>query len=198
MSGLSQKSPHHDPLDTAKHEIRLLTIAPGAMDDDISCDLSIHSLDEELSFETISYVWGDKQQRHHIYLHGDRVDITKNLFDVLRALRLSDRPRTLWADGLCIDQLNDEERSSQVLLMRKIYGQCSACQIWLGDEDVSIEPTEPWNKHELVEPGTRTQFEQHIFAMNLFSLPSINHLDGPHGRLPVALPAHRRRHIPTS
>lgn len=174
MSRVFQEAHHYKSLNPAKHEIRLLTLAPGVVDDDIRCDLSIHSLDEELTFETISYVWGDKQQRHHIYLHDVRFDITKALFDVLKALRLLDRPRTLWADGLCIDQLNDEERSSQVLLMSRVYGQCSACQIWLGDEDVSIKPTEPWNRHELVEPGTRTRFEQQIFAMNLFSLPAIS------------------------
>jgi hypothetical protein len=37
-----------------------------------------------------------------------------------------------WADALCIDQGNVEERTHQVTLMRDIYGSAERAAIWLG------------------------------------------------------------------
>lgn len=46
------------PLDGIKHEIRLLKIAPRISSDDIECDLIHASLDDEPSYEALSYTWG--------------------------------------------------------------------------------------------------------------------------------------------
>lgn len=41
----------------------------------------------------------------------------------------------LWVDAICIDQLNVEERSSQVALMRSIYSNASQTAVLFGPED---------------------------------------------------------------
>jgi hypothetical protein len=40
----------------------------------------------------------------------------------------------LWADTICINQTDDQEKSLQVPLIAKIYGQAEEVLIWLGDE----------------------------------------------------------------
>jgi Heterokaryon incompatibility protein (HET) len=40
----------------------------------------------------------------------------------------------LWADAICINQTDDQEKSLQVPLMAKMYGQAEEVLIWLGNE----------------------------------------------------------------
>jgi hypothetical protein len=52
----------------------------------------------------------------------------------LQQFRQSDQQRTVWADGLCINQAKEarEERVRQVKLMGVIYQKAQHCLIWLG------------------------------------------------------------------
>jgi len=43
-------------------------------------------------------------------------------------------PRLLWVDAICINQLNFEERSIQLLVMRQIYKSARRPVVWLGAE----------------------------------------------------------------
>lgn len=45
--------------------------------------------------------------------------------------------RTLWADALCINQKDDDERAAQVKLMGLIYFKAQRVRIWLGRDDVT-------------------------------------------------------------
>lgn len=57
------------------------------------------------------------------------------LYEALMQLRDAAKPRTLWADAVCIDQENLLERGEQVKIMRKIYSRATRVLIWLGPED---------------------------------------------------------------
>jgi len=48
-------------------------------------------------------------------------------------------PKLLWIDGLCIDQINDEEKKSQVTHMDKIYSKATLLTVFLG---MSTSPSE--------------------------------------------------------
>jgi hypothetical protein len=48
-------------------------------------------------------------------------------------MRYTDRPRILWADAICINQLNTAEKESQVQLMRSIFSKAQQTLIFLGD-----------------------------------------------------------------
>jgi hypothetical protein len=133
----------YDPLNEAKREIRLLHLLPPPIQqpgdsptiDIIRCTFSLPSLDEPLNldFEALSYVWGDPKGVMSIDLEGHEFPVTANLHCALRHLRLNDRERILWIDALCINQDNDNERTSQVAQMRYIYGLASTVVVFLGE-----------------------------------------------------------------
>ena len=129
-------TPHsniYNPLDSAKSQIRLVTIHPKDQESQqIKCDLEICSLDEKPHYEALSYVWGDQSHPLEIPLDGQVFHVGLNLASALRSLRRADRPRRLWIDAICINQGDQEERSSQVLLMRQIYSYASRVVVWLG------------------------------------------------------------------
>ncbi|KAI1820203.1 heterokaryon incompatibility protein-domain-containing protein [Xylaria intraflava] len=123
-------SPHqgisYRRLSTTRNEIRLLVIEPLAREDTrIRCRLEHASLfDLNIEFAALSYHWGDHAVVKRILLSGDLVPITFNLYKALDELRRRGIYR-VWADDLCINQRDDEERSQQVLRMGAIYRAAS-------------------------------------------------------------------------
>ncbi|KAF6833114.1 ankyrin and het domain-containing protein, partial [Colletotrichum musicola] len=78
--------------------------------------------------------------------------ITRSLHDALRDLRDGTRVRRVWADALCINQLDIPERNSQVALMGRIYSVAASTIIYLGDLTVhasevfaAASPRQPHN-----------------------------------------------------
>lgn len=57
-----------------------------------------------------------------------------SLETALRHMRDSSRPMTVWADALCINQQDVEERNAQVQMMGKIYSGATRTIIFLGEE----------------------------------------------------------------
>lgn len=84
-------------------------------------------------FEAISYCWGEPVFSQHCFLtEGGKVALTESLHSALRAFRRTDKERNLWADAICINQADLEERSSQVELMGEIFTKASRVIVWLG------------------------------------------------------------------
>ncbi|XWX00550.1 hypothetical protein V2A60_008570 [Cordyceps javanica] len=103
--------------------IRVLTLHPARCGEEpLRGDLSTESLAgpaPEVDFEAVSVL-----------------RITQSICDALQRLRLEDRPRRLWADQVCINQDDVEERSQQVNLMNSVYRSAKRVLVWLGrDED---------------------------------------------------------------
>lgn len=97
------------PLNTARREIRLVTLVSGSFTEDIHCKFSTVTLDEPPHYEALSYV--------------------------LR--RDNGKARTLWVDALCINQHHIPERDQQVGIMRDIYESAADVLIWLGEWEPS-------------------------------------------------------------
>jgi Heterokaryon incompatibility protein (HET) len=134
----------YTPLDSSTTTIRLVILLPGEFGEDVECTLLHVPLDTELSYEALSYTWGDPKMLHPILLDDQTFPVTENLYDALRHLRLkNDQARYLWIDALCIDQANDREKSVQVQRMKKIYEQASRVLMWLGpsseDSDMAMD-----------------------------------------------------------
>jgi hypothetical protein len=115
--------------------IRLLYLHPGTTSEDIQFSLSTVSLDDNPVYEAISYCWGDASIVKTAICENASLSTTVSLHSALVAFRLPDRPRVLWADAICIDQINTDEKSGQLLLMRRIYSQAERVLIWLGPDD---------------------------------------------------------------
>lgn len=124
-------------LDPNKKEVRLLIVAPGAADDTISCKTQVSSLLEVPVYEAVSYAWSHVTGSKTIVVDDASVKVPAAAEEVLRHLRYSDRPRTLWIDAICINQRDNTERSHQVVLMHEIYRKTSRTVIWLGESDSS-------------------------------------------------------------
>ncbi|KAH7377540.1 heterokaryon incompatibility protein-domain-containing protein [Cadophora sp. MPI-SDFR-AT-0126] len=136
MSVLYPKS-----LDASKQQIRLLELL--SLDTSIKWKLHTVTLDNDLHFAALSYVWGDKSVTTDIEINGTVVPITTNLAAALKHVRSywqyefpskDQSSFRIWVDALCIDQSNTQERSEQVLLMPKIYTSASLVLGWLGDQ----------------------------------------------------------------
>lgn len=98
------------------------------------------SLNEELSYEAVSWCWGREKPNQLLRIHDrDKVyafHISQNLKSALWALRKHNVVRQLWIDAVCIDQRNTKERNEQVPKMDRIYGNAKSVCIWLGEGDV--------------------------------------------------------------
>jgi len=115
--------------------IRLLRIIPGNADTGVKCELFETDLDSIPVFEALSYVWGNPADQTLVDCDGQIISVTVNLGDALRRLRLTSRIRVVWADAICINQDDLDERSRQVSIMRDIYSEAVRVIVWLGRDD---------------------------------------------------------------
>ncbi|KAI0097554.1 heterokaryon incompatibility protein-domain-containing protein [Nemania sp. FL0031] len=74
----------YTPLDPTRREIRLLEIVKGTNSGPIECVFHIVSLEDDIEFAALSYVWGSSDITKEILLNGQRRDVTKNLESALR------------------------------------------------------------------------------------------------------------------
>jgi hypothetical protein len=114
-------------------DFRLLKILPERKTM-IKCEIVHASFVEVPEYLAISYAWGDAGKTRRIELGGYYVHIGVNLHGALKALRQKKEPVLVWADALCIDQNNRDERTHQVQEMTRIYSSAKSVAIWLGPE----------------------------------------------------------------
>ena len=130
-------------LDLDTMEIRLLVVEAGRADQPVQCTIQHTALwpKPSVSYETLSYVWGDTTARGVVFCGQHQLDVPLSAEKVLRRMRHLDKPRTLWIDAICINQSDIQERSQQVGIMADIYFHTSQNLIWLGDsgEDPELD-----------------------------------------------------------
>lgn len=141
---MSNSSPEGDyqyaPFDD-KNSIRLLVLLPGNPCDPISCKLRIERMENVIPYEAISYVWGDPDDRVEILCNGQSLHITRSLMGALQKFRRKRKKRLLWADAVCINQHNDDEKGHQVQKMGKVFERARRVLAWLGlGKDLSPSP----------------------------------------------------------
>jgi hypothetical protein len=135
----------YGPLDFAKNEIRLVTIAAGSPSDELKGNLfhtlldtySSASPDDRPGYDALSYCWGDatgiRDVDGNINIKGQLFQLTPNLEAAIRSLRSPINDSVIWIDAICINQYNNEERNEQVKKMRHIYHTAETVRIWLGE-----------------------------------------------------------------
>lgn len=144
------------------NQIRILRLhAAESSTDTIECSLEVHDTDELSNhYNALSYTWGNEDAIQKILLRAPqepttgtgkarfqafaqkmtktRFYIRPNLEDALRQFR-DTNPNTqqdllLWIDAICINQIDEEEKSMQVARMAEIYSKAEDVLIWLGKE----------------------------------------------------------------
>ncbi|KAK5720341.1 hypothetical protein LTR17_015058 [Elasticomyces elasticus] len=126
----------YTPLDSKKTQIRLLYInsSPCCSEAAICCDLYKVSLDDDPDFAALSYCWGDAKDTVEICIAGRTTLVTRNLANAL--LRLKNMPQeSFWADAICVNQADLDERGQQVRLMMDIYSSAAMVCSYLNDDE---------------------------------------------------------------
>jgi hypothetical protein len=137
----------YSPLKTPA-SIRLLVIEKDGNHGHVRFSLEEADLNDSPQYEALSYTWKSEDgSSETVGLKiGDIgiVRITENLHDFLQHLidMMLEEPvrRTLWADQVCINQEDTEERNQQVALMGDIFRSASSTLIWLGLPDELSAP----------------------------------------------------------
>ncbi|KAF2501874.1 HET-domain-containing protein, partial [Lophium mytilinum] len=119
--------------------IRLVVIQPSAdLTAPIRCSI-IQTLllecEDDIAdhYVALSYVWGDQTNRRSVEVDGKAaLDITASLDEALRHIRNHHKCLRIWADGVCINQNDVEERNKQVRRMGRIYENAAHTIIFLG------------------------------------------------------------------
>jgi hypothetical protein len=141
------------PLNSTIEEIRTVTIQPGVRNEPITLTLQKSILPQpgiKANYTALSYMWGYKA---HSFLplklwdesepeirckgpsHEVSHKVTPNLYAALRQLRHATKLKTLWIDAICINQRDNQEKTSQVKLMGEIYTRAEKTLVWLGQEN---------------------------------------------------------------
>ncbi|KAF7885849.1 uncharacterized protein EAF02_004358 [Botrytis sinoallii] len=114
--------------------IRVLQILPSPYShSSINTTLVNATLGESEPYEALSYCWGDASVKVPITVNGKKFDVTTNLFAAMQKLRKTDVNRRIWIDAICINQNDNDEKNTQVRLMREIYQKTERCLVWLGE-----------------------------------------------------------------
>ncbi|WYZ45971.1 hypothetical protein EsH8_IX_000196 [Colletotrichum jinshuiense] len=185
-----------------ERDFRLLSLLPGKFDDPVQGELVVCPIDpyveeagkhaEDLpesadSYEAISYVWGSNDKPHRITSPstGAEISITESLFLCLKRVRLEDRPRLVWADALCINQADNKEKETQIMLMHDIYLSSRRVLAYLGEEaDGSREALELIEKYWRVNIPKPLNAGARAFVEDLLDAPVPDAPAGAEAELP--------------
>ncbi|KAI0398735.1 heterokaryon incompatibility protein-domain-containing protein [Xylaria palmicola] len=145
-------------------QIRIARLTSGGKG--VVVEVSVETLDTKIEhYDALSWQWGKSDPAGSAFVgirdgrDGElfRMKVPPNLLCAL--VRIRDLPDDgfqslrLWADFICINQNDDDERSTQVAMMTQIYEQARTVHIWLGEPGVSMNAGEPdgFNDKELVQ-----------------------------------------------
>lgn len=130
----------YEPLGT-EDALRLISLDPAVDEGDpLSCTISqCRRSAQREKYSAVSYTWGEQNPSRTLEIRCDDdisyVRITSNVDALLRRFRARNKPRHLWIDAVCLDQTNGKEKTQQIPLMGRIYGEAKDVCIWLGEED---------------------------------------------------------------
>ncbi|KAM3417694.1 hypothetical protein BST61_g5929 [Cercospora zeina] len=142
-----QNSPHllagteiYRPLRSDLQQFRVLIILPGLGAEELHCHLRIASLQHDVlpQYETISYAWGDRNQRSSITINNVTLNVPYSTKAALHRMRLAREERVVWIDAICINQNDLSERGAQVSIMATIYMYGTGNLVFLGDDEEQV------------------------------------------------------------
>ncbi|CZR62708.1 uncharacterized protein PAC_12605 [Phialocephala subalpina] len=113
--------------------IRVIELLPSEPSFGLHMNLIECDIDRNYEFHAISYCWGGQKPTIPVTCNGGALLITDNLASALSTLSKDiDGSVKMWADAICINQSDNNEKNIQVGLMRDIYRLASKVHVWLG------------------------------------------------------------------
>ncbi|OQV07259.1 hypothetical protein CLAIMM_11717 [Cladophialophora immunda] len=142
------------PLDTVADETRIIVVEPN---EDKEAPLLLHlahcPLASDVVYHALSYTWGDSKDSVQVTVNGELMHIRENLDRALRRVRPSSSPRAcaVWADAICINQSDVNEKNHQIPRIAAVYDRAAVVVCDVGEEDQYSELAQDFVKH-LQEP----------------------------------------------
>lgn len=129
----------HSPI-TQDCDIRLLNIEPALQGAELRISLHQVCLNHEglPAYSALSYCWEGQIPDCPVLCDGAILNVTKNCEEALTRLRSRNQTITIWIDGICINQTDVAEKSSQIALMTEIYTYAEKVIVWLGEWDAEM------------------------------------------------------------
>jgi hypothetical protein len=116
-----------------QNQIRLVTTK--CIDGSVEIEIDQYTLTEDLDYDAISYVWGSAPASVTVKCNRRPLVVTSTALEMLHYLhryQTDTTTRKIWIDAICINQEDEEEKDTQIPLMREIYSRARAVVIWMG------------------------------------------------------------------
>lgn len=123
-------------------QIRILHLAPGSTTDELCGGLEIADIGDAGEYIALSYAWGTRMTNERLFLPAP-ISITTTLWSALRRLRSLSSTLRIWADAICINQNDTQEKACQVMAMRMVFQNAKLVIADLGDESDGSEVLSP-------------------------------------------------------
>ncbi|KAM0552396.1 hypothetical protein ACHAPJ_007956 [Fusarium lateritium] len=149
---------------------RLLKILPGLSEDGLACELFVSDLDNATVYTALSYVWGNPDKNADVKLSAHVCKITQSLSEGLHRLRKVDEVQIVWADAICINQNDNDEKGHQVDLMGAIYDNAHHVLVWLGP-DLTASSVEAFRCLQTINYKIRTKTDKEYFTPTEEEMP---------------------------
>lgn len=133
-SSMASMALNYESLDVDTYEIRMLTILPvppDSLNPVVRCTMEKTNLINPTQYDALSYCWGDPTATTKIFVNDIEIDVTINLADALYHLRKLGISK-VWADALCINQKDKQEKGLQIRNMKYIYSRAHTTYSWIG------------------------------------------------------------------
>ncbi|KAK7419749.1 hypothetical protein QQX98_003121 [Neonectria punicea] len=126
--------------------LRLVSVTP-----EVILDIDHVDLDSNPTYNALSYAWGKHEPvfTSRVFIKDWFLNVTPGLHECLRHLNKY-VGSSIWIDAICINQVDDEEKSYQVQAMARVYRQAAKVLAWLGpsadNSDQAIKGIDTWGK----------------------------------------------------
>ncbi|RSL83702.1 hypothetical protein CEP51_004343 [Fusarium floridanum] len=122
----------YEPISKVNKEFRLIRLACDTGAEVINLELCHASANDQVPYHAVSYVRGNPKDTARVTVDGEEFVISGNLLSLLRQLLRAGVTSWLWADSICINQTDLEEKTWQVNAMDQIYSNAKLVYLWLG------------------------------------------------------------------
>jgi hypothetical protein len=124
-------------------EFRLVQLRAGKCSVPVEISLVVADLSRPPPYAALSYVVGQDNKLVPVDFRRKQrvspIEITENLENALRSLRLENRDVHIWIDALSVNQLDFQERAREVRRMSRIFQSAANVCIWLGPSNDETE-----------------------------------------------------------
>jgi hypothetical protein len=143
MTNFPRRTLQYTPLQVDRKEIRLFQLKsrssqPPCRSPRFFSDVAVFGELEHIYkgdptlYTALSYTWGDRGDQRPIGVGLAVLYISTNLEEALRQLQDEQNDLLLWADQVCINQQDENEKTGQVQQMKNIFSKADHVIAWLG------------------------------------------------------------------